>query len=185
MDMKLRYAVLFGTMLLLPLGIKLGVPALLIKGEQMGLLQVFTKPQNSSTYIVKAISLKPVLTLMVRSQEKSVIKVRLFGLQAANEQWQSQAAGTLALLLKASNAQVALLNVQSIEPGEVAAIVTLPNGTSLQEILLADGLAKLDFPSLARLPQETTQRLQHAEAQAKAQRKNVWGENHTRFVIQP
>jgi|GEM_PF-4849846 len=183
--MKLRYAVLFGTMLLLPVGIKLGVPALLMKGEQMGVLQVFTKSQTSSIYIVETIAFKSNLTLTVRSPEKSVIKVRLIGLQAANEQWQSQAAGAIALLLKASNAQVALLNTQPIKPGEITGIITLPNGTSLQEILLADGLAKLDFPPLVRLPQETTQRLQHAEAQAKAQRKNVWGENHTRFVTQP
>lgn len=183
--MKLRHAVLFGTMLLLPLGIKLGVPALLMKGEQMGLLQVFTKPQNSSTYIVETISLKPTLTLTVRSPEKSAIKVRLIGLQVANEQWQSQAAGEITLLLKASNAQVALLNVRSIKPGEVAAIVALLNGTLLQEILLADGLAKLDPAQLPYLPQQTTQELQQAQAQAKAHRKNAWGENHTRFVTQP
>ena len=100
--MKLRYAVLFGTMLLLPVGIKLGVPALLMKGEQMGVLQVFTKSQTSSIYIVETIAFKSNLTLTVRSPEKSVIKVRLIGLQAANEQWQSQAAGAIALLLKAS-----------------------------------------------------------------------------------
>lgn len=183
--MKLRYAVLFGTMLLLPVGIKLGVPALLMKGEQMGVLQAFTKSQTSSIYIVETIAFKSNLTLTVRTSEKSVIKVQLIGLQAANKQWQSQAAGAIALLLQASNAQVSLINTQPIKPGEIAGIITLPNGTSLQEILLADGLAKLDFPPLARLPQETTQRLQHAEAQAKAQRKNVWGENHTRFVTQP
>lgn len=183
--MKIGYTVLFGTMLLLPLGIKLGVPALLMEEERMGVFQVLTKTHASSTHTVEAIAFKSNLTLTVRSPEKSVIKVRLIGLQSATERWQSQAAGAIALLLKASNAQVAFFNVQPIKPGEIAAIVTLPNGTLLQEILLADGLAKLDFPPLARLPQETAQRLQHTEAQAKAQRKNVWGENHTRFVTQP
>jgi endonuclease YncB( thermonuclease family) len=185
MGMKLHYAVLFGTMLLLPVGIKLGVPALLMKGEQMGLLQVFTKTQASSPYTVEEIAFKSNLRLTVRTPEKSVIKVRLIGLQAANEQWQSQAAGEIALLLKASNAQVFLLNVQPIKPGAISAIIALPNGTLLQEILLADGLAKLDPAQLPHLSQQTTQGLQQAQAKAKAQRKNVWGENHTRFVTQP
>jgi Staphylococcal nuclease homologue len=179
--MKSRNAVLFGTLLLLPLGIKVGVPALLIQGEQMGLLQIFTKSQTVS-YTVDAIAFKPKLLLTVRTPQNSLLKVRLFGLQIASERWQSQQAGEIALLLQSSNAQVDLLNVQPVKPGEVAAIVALPNGTSLQEILLTDGLAKLDSAQLVHLPQQTAQRLQQAEVQAKAQRKNVWGENHLRSI---
>lgn len=183
--MKLSHAALFTIMLLLPLGLKLGFPAVLVQAEQAGLLQPFIKSQISSAYTVKVIALKPNLMLTVHTPEKSSITVRLLGLQAANEQWQSQQAGTIAMLLQASNVQVALLNIQPIKPREVAAIVALPNGTSLQEVLLEDGLAELEPSQLSQLPQDTTQRLQQAETEARKQRKNIWGENHTHFVNQP
>lgn len=78
------------------------------------------------------------------------------------------------MVLQSSGGNVSLSYVQSLElDSEIRAIAALPNGTSLQQILLTDRLAKLDRSQ--SLPIDIAQAFQIGEADARSQRKNVWG----------
>ncbi len=81
------------------------------------------------------------------------------------------------MLLHSSQAKVLVSQTQLAQNDIVEAIVSLPNGTPLQEVLLSDGLAKLNLNTLKILPENLALRLQQAEANAKLQHKNVWGDS--------
>ena len=58
--------------------------------------------------------------------------------------------------------------------GKESALVELPNGTTLQQVLLEDGVAKLDDSTLEGLSSPEVTVLQEAQATAKSQHKNIW-----------
>jgi hypothetical protein len=167
--MKPPYLVLCATLLLAPLGLKLGTVPMLHGIEQLGWLHV---SEDQSLYRVESIQ-RGVLSL--QATDRSHKQVQLAGL-TMGDRWQGQADGVVLMVLNAAGARVRLVHEQNIRSGESRAIIALPNGTLLQEVLLADGLAKLDTQALPSLPQTITDRLQKAEASARAQHKNIWAE---------
>jgi endonuclease YncB( thermonuclease family) len=170
--MKPRLFGLFSIVLLLPLGLKLGVP-ILSQYAEAKLSEVVPEQQ----YTIEAVE---GYTLRVRAADQSRRKVRLAALQPGQGDWQNQAAAITTLMLS-SQATVRLTHVQpSSQSDEVQAIAYLPNGTLLQQVLLSDGLAKLDRAQLSRLPIKEAQLFQQAEAVARSQRKNIWGETQTK-----
>lgn len=108
--------------------------------------------------------------LRLQAPDRSYKAVRLAGL-TMSDRWQGQAEGVVLMVLNADGARVRLID----EGG----LIALPNGTLLQEVLLADGLAKLDANRLSSFPRSIRDRLQKAEAAARAQHKNVWGDSQT------
>jgi hypothetical protein len=89
--------------------------------------------------------------LLVKPSAGETLRVQLLGL-TFDKNWRPQAEGAISMLLNSAQAKVNLSHTQSTHDDLIAAIVTLPNGTSLQEILLADGLAKLDLSALKTVP---------------------------------
>lgn len=75
------------------------------------------------------------------------------------------------MLIQASQNQV---DVQFLTPDSSLALVRLSNGTLLQEILLAHGLAEFD-PNQKNLPTDIALALQQAQQIAQQQHKNLWG----------
>lgn len=168
--MKPRLVALFSVMLLLPLGLKLATPILLKQGMELRNVLPFGSTQQQ--YIVESVE---GYTLTLRTRNQTQFKVRLAGLQSGSEYWQRQAAAVTAILLHSSGAEVQLKNIQFLDSSEEAqAIAQLPNGTPLQQVLLADGLAKLDYAQLKQLPLQFAQPFQKAEASARSQQKNIW-----------
>ena len=168
---KPKHIVLLAFMLCVPLGLKLGVPTLLHQADQAGWLEKLY-PQNQSLDTVESIQ-DGIFRLKKPSGE--ILRVKLAGL-VLDEPWQSQAEGVMAMLLRPAQAKVMVSHTQLAQNDITEAIVSLPNGTPLQEILLADGLAKLNPSTLKTLPGTLILRLQQAEANAKLQHKNVWGD---------
>lgn len=115
-------------MLLLPSVVKLGVPALVRQADQLGWLY----PQPKDLYTVTSIH-KGVL--IVQAPGRSPQRIQLRGLQIS-DRWHKEAEGVLALVLSPSGSQVRLLHLHPVAGGELRAIVSLPNGTTLQEVLL-------------------------------------------------
>ncbi len=169
--MKLHQLVLFSLMLGLPLALKLGTPALLAQGERSGVLKIFQPQADRSRVMVESVE---GYTLITRTSDNATLKVKLAGLQNLDRHWQNQAASVIAMVLQSSGGTVSLSYMQPLKFGrEIRAIATLPNGTSLQQILLTDGLAKFDLSQ--PLPIGLPQAFQAAEADARSQGKNVWG----------
>ena len=162
--MKLPYFVLCATLLLAPLGLKLGAVPLLHQVEGLDWIKVSKDP---NLYRVESIERG---VIQLQAPDRSAKQVRLAGL-TIGDRWRGQADGVLLMVLNAAGARVTL-----IDEGD---LIALPNGTLLQEVLLADGLAQLDTESLPSFPQSIRDRLQKAEATARAQHKNIWGEPHT------
>lgn len=75
------------------------------------------------------------------------------------------------MLIQASQNQV---DIQFLPPDSSLGLVRLPNGTLLQEILLAQGLTELDSTQ-KDLPTDVTHALQQAQLSAQQQHKNFWG----------
>jgi endonuclease YncB( thermonuclease family) len=168
--MKPRLIALFSVMLLLPLGLRLATPTLLEQG--MKLRNVFPFGSTQQQYIVESVD---GYTLTLHTRNQAQFRVRLAGLQSGSDRWQKQAAVVTAMLLHSSGAKVQLTGIQSLGSSEeIQAIAQLPNGTPLQQVLLADGLAKLDHAQLKQLPLQFAQPFQKAEASARSQQKNIW-----------
>lgn len=162
--MKPHYLVLCATLLLAPLGLKLGAVPLLHQMEGLSWIKV---SEDQTLYKVESIEQG---VLMLQAPDRSYKQVRLAGL-TIGDRWQGQAEGVLLMVLNAAGARVRLIDERGL--------IALPNGTLLQEVLLADGLAKLDAKSFPSLPQTIRDRLRKVEATARAQHKNIWGESHT------
>lgn len=159
--MKPHYFMLCATLLLAPLGLKLGTLPTLHGMVQLGWLQV-SEPQD--LYRVASIQQG---VFLLQAPDRSFKQVRLAGL-TIGDRWQGQADGVVLMLLNATGVRVRLIHERGL--------IALPNGTLLQEVLLADGLAKLDAKSLASFPQSIRDRLQKAQTAARAQHKNIWAE---------
>jgi hypothetical protein len=168
---KPKHIALFALMLCVPLGLNLAVPTLLHQADRAGWLEKFY-PQNQSLDTVESIQ-NGILRLKKPTGE--VLRVKLAGL-VLDAPWQSQAEGVMAMLLRPAQAKVMVSHTQLTQNDITEAIVSLPNGTPLQEVLLSDGLAKLNLNTLNTLPENLVLRLQQAEANAKLQHKNVWGD---------
>jgi endonuclease YncB( thermonuclease family) len=164
--MKLIYW-LWAIALSLPSALKLSIPALL---HQHSLL---TAAPTQSFSRVKAIAGN---TLTVLAPNGSTQQIQLAGLAPPSPRWQRQTTGVLTRLLEASEGQVSIQTVHHIQPKQVIALVKLPNGTLLQQILLSQGLAKLDPQQLSKLPPNIQLVLQQAQASAQHERKNAWGQ---------
>lgn len=166
---KPRHVALFALMICIPLGLKLGVPTLLHQVERAGWLKPL-QLQNSSFNTVESIQNG---ILLIKTPARETLRVKLAGLNL-DAQWQAQAEGVMAMLLQPAQVKVMVNHAQVTESGITEALVSLLNGTSLQEILLSDGLAKLDLSNLNSLPDNLVLKLKQAEAKAKLQHKNVW-----------
>lgn len=162
--MKPHYLVLCATLLLAPLGLKLGAVPLLHQMEGLSWIKV---SEDQTLYKVESIEQG---VLMLQAPDRSHKQVRLAEL-TISDRWRGQAEGVLLMVLNAGGARVRLIDKQGL--------IALPNGTLLQEVLLADGLAQLEAKSLHLFPQSIRDRLQKAEATARAQHKNVWGDSQT------
>jgi len=172
-NVKPKHIALFAFMICIPLGLQLSVPTLLHQAERAGWLKQL-QSQNSSLSTVKSIQNG---ILLITSPAGAKLRVRLAGLDLS-ERWQNQAEGVVAMLLQPAQAKVMVSQERMSQGGVTDAIVSLPNGTSLQEILLTDGLAKLNLSNLNTLPENLVLKLKQAEAKAQLQHKNVWGESH-------
>ncbi|MGG6269080.1 hypothetical protein ACQ4M3_32935 [Leptolyngbya sp. AN03gr2] len=168
---KPKHIALFALMLCVPLGLKLAVPTLLHQADRARWLEKFY-PHNQSLDTVESIQNG---ILWLKKPTGEVLRVKLAGL-VLDEPWQSQAEGVMAMLLRPTQAKVMVSHTQLAQNDITEAIVSLPNGTPLQEVLLSDGLAKLNLNTLKTLPENLVLRLQQAEANAKLQHKNVWGD---------
>jgi hypothetical protein len=166
--MKLSYSTysLLGLLLLSPLIAKVGTPLI-----QHQALQALSNQLPQSDYQVVEIKDGDI---MLRSPQDTHRQVHLSGLEALPPHWEAQATGTLGMLTQ--NTTVSVQCLHQCEPGETEeALVSLPNGTLLETVLLSDGLGKLDPEQLQSLPYSVSSTLQSAQATAQQQHKNVWG----------
>lgn len=162
-----RVYLLWTIALLLPIGLKLGVPTLLQKQSTFA-------SQNSSFYVVEAITGNH---LTVCAPNGSIQSIRLAGLAPLPAHWQHEATGVLATLLQASSRQVSVTTIAYPPSRQILALVKLPNGTLIQTILLTEGLAKLDSQQVSSLPPDVLTSLQQAQRSAQQQHKNLWGKS--------
>jgi hypothetical protein len=164
---------LYGLALCLPLGLKLGVPLALEQGEQLGLLGNFVGDRLSDNlYTVDSVQ---GLLLTVHQPNQPTVQCQLAGLTKPDERWQDEATGILSMLVQASQNRVTVSFTEPKQPDSIAsALVQLPSGAYVQQILLSEGIARIDRTRIDRIPTETAQILQQAEASAKAEHKNIW-----------
>jgi hypothetical protein len=156
----------WGLLLLLPVGLKLSLPALATAAVQLKQTVLGQSPQP--LWGVESIEQEQ---LTFRTPTGSTQHLSLAGIATINNHWQREATGVMAAVLAASHAQV------SVSPqSSTTALVRLPNGTLLQRILLTDGVAKLDPSQLATLPADIVADLKQAQTSAQQQQKNIWGE---------
>ncbi len=161
-----RVYLLWAIALLLPIGLKSGIPALLYEQSTLA-------SSNSSFYNVQAIAGNH---LTVRAPNGSTQLIQLAGLSLLPPRWQHEATGVLSALLQVSGGQVAVTITTSTSDGRTLALVKLPNGTLIQTILLSEGLAKLDYRQLTNLPPDILTSLQQAQSAAQQQHQNLWGQ---------
>jgi hypothetical protein len=157
----LVYGSLIG--LLLPVGIRWGIPEIAQSAQRSGLLS--TQATEATTIAIYD------NTWQISSPQPGSRTFLLAGLKPIAPVWQDQANSVAMMLIQASQNQV---DIQFLTPKSSLAIVRLPNGTLLQEILLAQGLAELD-PNQKDLPIDVTHALQQAQLTAQQQHKNFWG----------
>ena len=163
--MKRFHLAICAIALLFPIALKLSTPLLSrLAAEAEELTSLRSHPRTS--YLVASIR---GTTLTLQTPDGTHIHVQLAGIKPLEAQV-AEASGVTAMLIQ-TNGRVNLAHVQKINPELERAIVQLPNGTSLQHVLLADGLATLDKSQLKDLPQSVAIDLRQAQAIAQAQRK--------------
>ena len=158
---------LWAIALSLPFVLKFSIPAIL-HGQRLAIArpsESFYRVQSSQDY-----------RLTVLAPNGSTQQIQLVGLAPSSPRWQREAMGILTLLLQASEGRVSIQTMPHNQAGQTMALVKLPNGTLLQHILLAQGLAKLDPRQLSDLPPGVQIALQQAQASAQQEHKNTWGE---------
>jgi endonuclease YncB( thermonuclease family) len=158
---------LWAIALSLPFVLKFSLPAIL-HGQRLAIAA-----PNESFYRVQTIQGH---TLTVVAPNGSTQQIQLAGLASSPSRWQREATGILTLLLHASEGQVSIQTMSPNPAGQTVALVKLPNGTLLQQILLAQGLAKLDPHQRSDLPPDVQIALQQAQASAQKEHKNAWGD---------
>lgn len=158
---------LCGAAVCLPLALKLGVPAVLSSRRVESLLASGRSEMDYVTSVQGDV-------LTVEQPGESPQAMQLAGIAPASEHWQAEANGVISMLLESNQGQVSVESLGQTSSDTHLAIIKLPNGTTLQEILLKDGVAKLDSDSLETLPPEVSTTLKQAEALAQSQHKNIW-----------
>ncbi len=167
---------LYGLALCLPLGLKLGVPLVLVQGERLGLFAQ-RSDADSSSEAVYTVDRVDGFMVTAHLPHQPPVQFQLAGLVEPDKRWQGEATGILSMLLEASHNQVVVTvskPEQSRSPAN--ALVQLPTGGYIQQILLSDGVAKLEPRQLAGIPAEIVQMLQQAETSAQAEHKNIWSQ---------
>ncbi|MBE9109282.1 hypothetical protein IQ273_07620 [Nodosilinea sp. LEGE 07298] len=162
---------LYGLALCLPLGLKLGVPLVLVQGERLGL---FGSSSSDAVYTVDRVD-----GFMVTAHlpHQPPVQFQLAGLAESDERWQREATGILSMLLEASHNQVIITVAKPKQSSSPAnALVQLPTGGYIQQILLSDGVAQLEPRQLDGMSAEIVQMLQQAELSAQAAHKNIWSQ---------
>lgn len=157
----LLYGSLIG--LLLPVGIRWGIPEIALSAQRAGLLS----PQTTEATTIAIYG----NIWQISSPQHGSRTFQLAGLKPVALVWQAQANSVAMMLIQASQNQV---DIQFLPPNSSLALVRLPNGTLLQEILLAQGLAELD-PNQKTLPTDVAHALHKAQLTAQQQHKNFWG----------
>jgi endonuclease YncB( thermonuclease family) len=157
---------LWAIALSLPFVIKFSIPAIL-HGQRLAIAT-----SSESFYRVQSIQGH---TLTVAAPKGSTQQIQLAGLASSPYRWQREATGILTLLLQASEGQVSIQTMPHNPAGQTGALVQLPNGALLQQILLAQGLAKLDPHQRSDLPPDIQIALQQAQTSAQQEHKNIWG----------
>ena len=166
-------AILFcGVALCLPLALRLGIPAILSSRRVEPLLPLSHSEMDHVLSVQGEV-------LTVEQPGKSPEAIRLAGISPANKHWQAAANGVISTLLESNQGQVSVTPVESFDNSGNSALIRLPNGTTLQEILLEDGVAKLDEIGLDAVPDDVATTLQKAQAAAQAQHKNIWSPEAT------
>jgi hypothetical protein len=113
-------------------------------------------------------------TLSLMTADHHSIEVQLAGLATSSAHWQAEETGILGMLVQ--NSPVTVRCASQCQPGQTEkALVSLPNGTLLQSIILSDGVGQLDPQQLKQLPQTTATALSSAQALAQSQHRNIWG----------
>jgi endonuclease YncB( thermonuclease family) len=148
---------------LAPIGIRWGSPILLHQVEQAGLIKAFSR----STSTVKTIDGN---TWIIAPPNQPIQSLQLAGIEPINPSRIAEANSVLSMIVHASDNQVSVTTL----PHSSRALLRLPTGLLLQEILVRAGFAKLDAKQLSLLPQETVTQLEKAQAQARAQHQNLW-----------
>ncbi|WP_017301007.1 hypothetical protein [Nodosilinea nodulosa] len=163
----------YGLALCLPLGLKLGVPVIIVQGERLGLFADRSGVDTSgSDYTVDEVH---GFLLTAHQPGQPPVQFRLVGLAESDERWQREATGILSMLLEASRNQVKVTLLDSDPAAALPiALVQLPTGTYIQDIVLSDGVAKLDSATLGQMPRAAAAALQQAQAFAQGQHKNIW-----------
>ena len=158
---------LWAIALSLPFLLKFSIPAIL-HGQRLAIAAPV-----ESFYSVESIQGH---TLTLLKPDGSTQRIQLAGLAPSSPRWQTEATGVLTLLLQASAGKVSIQTVHRIQARQTLALVALPNGTLLQQILLAQGVAKLDRQQLSDLPPDVQIALQQAQESAQQEHKNSWGQ---------
>ncbi|NJP12559.1 MAG: hypothetical protein HC866_26385 [Leptolyngbyaceae cyanobacterium RU_5_1] len=169
--MKRQFLVLYAIAILLPVSLKLILPVLVVAGGQRRQISVL----NHATQALDTVESIHGNVLTVRGLDGSTRQVQLAGLAALNSRWQQEATGVLASLIQASQGQIAVIATHPAPAGKEFALMRLPNGTLIQQVLLAEGLAKLDVQQVFGLPSNLRTVLQQAQTSAQQQHKNLWG----------
>lgn len=161
-----RWQVLLcGVALGLPVALKLGIPAVLNSPFAESLMAV---SKSDRVLSIDGTTLK-----VQHPGDSTPRAVQLAGIAPSSSHWQAEAGGVLAALVEANQGR-ASVEILGQSDGKEIALVKLPNGMTLQQVLLEDGVAKLNDSTLGSLPSAEVTVLQEAQASAKAQRKNIW-----------
>lgn len=152
--------------LCLPIAAKVGIGAALHNRHLAALLAHSTP----TTHVLSAAG----TTLRVQEPHQPPKTIDLAGLTIGDEYWQAESNGVIATLMASTHGQVSVDPVGKTTAGDPLDLVALPNGTTLQQILLEDGVAKVDAPQIQELPQSVVTTLKKAQTTAQAQHKNIW-----------
>lgn len=146
------------TLVALPTCIKVGTPLLL-------------RPSPSSWSVV-AVDLQA-HTIQLRQGQGEPQPFQLIGIEVPRDR-QSEAEAIVAMLTRHGRTPLDVVIIDL--PGDVdGGIPVLPNETTVQEILLADGL--VTYEALEELPDRWQMQFRNAEFAARLDRRNVWSQS--------
>lgn len=167
---KVRHVLLGLAAIALPLTLKFGIPAVLSNRRVEPLLD------SSNSAMAQVLSFDGE-TLIVEQPGRPPESMHLAALSPLEPHWQAEANKVFSLLLEANKGKVSVVPVAPLSSPTNLALIELPNGTTLQEVLLSNGIAKLNQNGLDAVPSDVATTLQEAQATAQAQHKNIWSED--------
>lgn len=149
---------------LTPIAIRWGGPRLIYQAEQTGLIKDLI---GSTTSTVKTIDGN---TWIISPPNQPIQSLQLAGIEPIDPSRIAESNSILRMIVFASDNQVSV----TVLPHSSRAILRLPTGLMLQEVLVRQGFAKIDPNQLNSLPKDTVASLEQAQAKAKAQHQNLW-----------